>query len=351
MAATLPKIGVVVVSFGSGDVILECLESLLASTGVDLRIVVVDNASPDDTCARIEAWASGAAPFQRAAGSPLAGAPAVPKPVAMKTHRRGDAYGELGALSLIHSGGNLGFAGGVNVGLDALRGQVDWFWVLNPDCAVPPATARAFADAAASGGPFSLMGGRVLYYSHPGLVQSDGGRFSRLTGVCSQVNAGVPVGSALRPDASSLDWISGACMIVSPDFLEAEGPMREDYFLYYEEVDWAFRRGARPLSVAPQAIVYHHGGTTIGTGSIGRRPSPFANYFNYRNRIRFCRRFVSKFPAGAFAYGLAKAAQLLLKGAPDEAYAIVAGMFETLPPPRPIRERLRGTKALAKAES
>ena len=42
-----PIIGVVIVSFNSGDVILDCLESLLAVTDTDLRILVVDNASTE----------------------------------------------------------------------------------------------------------------------------------------------------------------------------------------------------------------------------------------------------------------------------------------------------------------
>ena len=80
-------------------------------------------------------------------------------------------------------------------------------------------------------------------------------------------------------------------MVVSRDFLARVGPMREDYFLYYEEVDWALRRGDLPLAFAGDAIVYHHGGTSIGTGRLDERPSAFSNYFNYRNRMRFMRRF------------------------------------------------------------
>ena len=51
----------------------------------------------------------------------------------------------------------------------------------------------------------------------------------------------------------------------------------------------AARRPAARLR--PRRLVFHHGGTAIGTGRPDERPSAFSNYFNYRNRMRFMRRF------------------------------------------------------------
>ncbi|MDB5451646.1 MAG: glycosyltransferase family 2 protein, partial [Caulobacteraceae bacterium] len=69
--STPPILGVVVVAYGSADVIVECLESLLASEDVALKVVVVDNASPDGVVQTIRDWASGAAPYRRPPNSPL----------------------------------------------------------------------------------------------------------------------------------------------------------------------------------------------------------------------------------------------------------------------------------------
>lgn len=46
-----PRIGVVIVAFQSAAIIDECLESLFAAQGAELRVAVVDNASSDTTCA------------------------------------------------------------------------------------------------------------------------------------------------------------------------------------------------------------------------------------------------------------------------------------------------------------
>ena len=66
--APVPRLGVVIVAFNSADVILDCLESLLASGGVALSVVVVDNGSGDGTPDLLRAWAAGQ-PWQPASPS------------------------------------------------------------------------------------------------------------------------------------------------------------------------------------------------------------------------------------------------------------------------------------------
>ena len=331
-------LGVIIVTFRSGDVIAECLESLAASAGVDLKIVVVDNASPDSTTSAVLDWASGAAPFVRPANSPLTARAPVPKPLQVDVVDEAQVGQPLGQLTLLRSQLNRGFAGGVNLGLAALRGQVGWCWILNPDCAVPEETAAGYVAAARAHAAFALMSGVTRYYDAPDRIQSAGGWVDRFTGVCHQ--------RCETQRSSAIDWVTGANLLVSPTFLDQVGPMREDYFLYYEEVDWAFRRGSLPIVQLPNLVVYHRGGTSIGSGALNRRPSPFSNYFNHRNRIRFARRFLAN-PIGAYLYGLAKAVQLLLIGAPSEAQAIIAGMLELEPSPK-IRSQI-GPKAAALA--
>lgn len=313
-------LGVVVLCYRSSDVIVACLDSLLASEHEHVRIVVCDNASPDDTVAKVRAWAAdrGVDFAEHAAdgGERPAGAP-------------------LHHVTLLRSARNLGFAGGVNLGLGALtpHPEIDLFWVLNPDTVVTPGAASAFARAAATAGPFSLMGGRTIYLEPPNYIQSDGGRINRWTGVCRNENQGVLPADATLPDPDTLDFISGANMVASRPFLETTGLMREDYFLYYEEVDWAFRRGDLPLAVCPEAIVYHHGGTTIGTGSLSRRPSGFANYYNFRNRMLFVGRFLKASLPISYAFSMMKVVQLLLlHGAWSEAVGALRGLHQLSPP-------------------
>jgi len=317
-----PTLGVAIVAYNSADVILACLDSLRASTGAVLRIVVTDNQSQDDTVAAITTWAAAqGADFTFV----LATADSIAPPSA--------------ALTLLRSPVNGGYAHGVNSGLTLLLADpaIDLFWVLNPDCVAAPGAAAAYL-AAGTDQDFALMSGRTLFHDRPDQIQTDGGRVSRWTGVCRSVGAGQSAASAL-PVPASLDFLTGANIVASRRFIAAAGLMVADYFLFYEEVDWAFRRGNLPLRLVADAQVFHHGGTAIGSGSVRRRASAFANYFNHRNRIRFVRRFLPLALPGALAMSLAKAAQLILTGGRAEGWAILAGSFG-LPAPAAVRDRL-----------
>lgn len=319
-------IGVAIVTFNSADVIIGCLESLFASQGAAPRVVVTDNASRDDTVATIRDWAAGRAAanpgFRFAEGS--AGGEAAPS----------------AALTLLHAGFNGGYAHGVNAGLRLLLSDdaLDLFWVLNPDCEVAPDAAAQYLAHGADG-CFALMGGRTIYREAPCLIQTDGGQVSPWTGICRSLNAGRAPAEAAMPAAAEIDYVTGANLVASRAFIEQAGLMTEDYFLYYEEVDWAFRRGSLPLRLAPDAIVYHHGGTSIGSRTASQRASAFAWYFNTRNRIRFLRRHRPLAVPFGVAHALAKAAQLLLTGERVEARAVLTGAFG-LPPPAQVRARI-----------
>ena len=268
-------IGVVVVTFDSAPVIAECLESVFASKDADVAVVVVDNDSTDSTVQVIEDWASGRVQLAAREDCPIQPLGPVAKPVHYIVSQAGEAPQEA-PLVIVRSPVNRGFAGGVNQGLDVLarRKDVNAFWVLNPDCVVPPDTAAGYLAAAAEG-PFSLLSCRTIYY---------------------------------------------------------------------EEVDWASRRGRLPLKLVDGAVVYHHGGTAIGSGTAARRASPFANYFNYRNRRLFVRRHLSGRGPIVLVYALLKAAQLSLKGARDEARAILAGAF-LRPPPADVKAKVKEGEA------
>jgi GT2 family glycosyltransferase len=311
----LPGIGVVIVAFRSADVIGACLDSLLASTHRPSRIIVCDNACPDDSAGVVRAWAAR-------------------HRIALAETSPGDAAPDAPAV-LVRIGENRGYAGAINVALDLLRQDpaIALFWILNPDCVVRADAAEAFARAARSGPGFGLMGGRLVYMQAPEIVQSDGGRVSRWTGICRNLNQGLASAEAIPPDPATLDFVSGASVLVSRHFLESVGPMPEDYFLYYEEVDWAAQRGGLPIRMVPEAVILHHCGTAIGSGTLGRKAQPMSLWFNYRNRMRFMRRFHAAALPISWVASMARVAKLFLTGDVAGGAAALRGLNGLAPPP------------------
>lgn len=308
MAEPAGPLGVVIVTHGAAAFVGDCLESLFAGGepggGPPLRVVCVDMASPDGTVEAILAWArgdarpeTGAWPFEALAFSPE-----------VAVERRGPVLPRApeAPLTIIEPGANLGFAGGVNLGLASLRLDpgIGAFWVLNPDTVVAPGTPGAFAAAAAAG-PFALLGGRLLYLERPGAVQNDGGRLRLARAGVAMATMGGPA-TAPMPDAATLDFVSGASMVASRAFLDRAGPMDERYFLYFEEIDWALRRGDLPIRLVPEGRVYHRAGASIGSGSGIAAPSALASYFRYRNLLPFVARWRPAALATAYPAALAE---------------------------------------------
>lgn len=340
-ASPRPCLGVVVVTFNSANVILENLESLLAQANdVALDIVIVDNGSTDDTLDTFRDWASGTKPFEAPADMPFALA-SCPKPVHLTGPNADLPDNQPGylAVTVIKTGINAGFAAGVNRGLEYLKtnSQADRFWILNPDGVAAPGAALAFATA--NPGPFSLMGGRVIYTHTPDVIQIDGGTVNRRTGITGNIHQGASHATTPAPDPAAMDFITGASMVASRAFVERAGPMPEEYFLYYEEVDWAWRRGDLAYAYCPEGVVYHRAGTAIGSPTLDRIASPFSLYFKHRGRRRFIRRHLPGALPSAWIYTLLKAGQYLLKGYRAETQAMLAG-FRDAPPPAEVRDRL-----------
>lgn len=319
-------LGVIIVSYASSDVIEECLSSLISSSHDNLKIVVCDNASPDGSRESVRVFAaSNRLEFQELSPSDLVtGADVSPA-----------------NLTLISAPENMGYAGAINLALDFFLSVpgMDLFWILNPDSVVQADTASAYVACAQTAGEFSLMSGRTLYFGEEGMIQSDGGTVNLWTGICRNRNFGLNTREVDMPAVAELDYLSGANIVASRKFVEQAGKMCEDYFLYYEEVDWAMRRGDLPLLICPEATIFHHGGTSIGSGTTRRRHSPFSNYFNYRNRLVFVRRFRPRAYPVAYVYSVLKVLSLLLKGAGSEANSAWKGM-NNRPAPGSVMNRL-----------
>lgn len=313
-------VGVVVVTHNSQDVVGECLDSLLAPAWPDLRVVVSDNASRDRTVAAVRASAMRAC---------------VPVTAAPQSGPAGHS------VTILRNRRNRGFAAGVNAALAHLHAcpEIGLFWILNPDCRVLPGTAMAYLRGAREAGRFGLIGGRTFYHAPDRTIQSDGGRVGRWSGICRNANQGCRPADAVVPLPETLDYVSGANFAVSRAFLDRAGAMPEDYFLYYEEVEWAMRRGDLPLVICPNAAVLHHCGTSAGSGIPGRTPSAFSNYFNYRNRMRFMRRQRPIALPTSWALSMARIARLGARGAWAAAWGAFCGLNGLAPPPA-VRARL-----------
>ncbi|WP_051361086.1 glycosyltransferase family 2 protein [Desulfuromonas sp. TF] len=286
---------------------IECLESIFRNVPAETRVIVCDNESTDGSLERIQAWANGnmnvLVPVEH--HFKALSWPPIPKPIRYRIYERdeaergGDSYDEA-KLVLIRTGGNLGFAGGNNVGLRYFlsREDSDYIWLLNNDTVIAPGALDALLIRMSERPDAGICGSTLLRYDVPEQVQARGGGwYCKWIGLpwhlgqLGRAGDRVDVGRIER----RMNYVVGASLFVSRSMLEKVGLMCEDYFLFFEDTDWSLRiRGRFALAYAIESRVYHKVGRSIGTSSLPSRKSYICDYYNMRNRLLFTRRY---FPA------------------------------------------------------
>lgn len=320
---------------GWRDTIL-CLESVLRLDHPDFTVVVCDNDSSDGSLDRIRRWCEGSE-LAEGANPALAHltSPAVRKPVAYTLLDRQQAEqgaGDASPVVLVQTGANLGFAGGNNVGFRyaLARGDADYIWALNNDTVVLPNTLVHLVAMIRKHPSIGICGATVRYMDAPDTIQAlGGGRFNTWTGL------GYLIGNLLRAtatpqeraqgDEALLDYVFGASMFVSVEFLRAVGLMYEGYFLFFEELDWA-ERGAKAgfkLGYCADCEVYHRAGAATGS----YEESAFSVFYLFRSRILYYKRFYPMRLVIAYPIFWLEAVKALVKGRMQRFLAISAALL------------------------
>ena len=277
------RVMIVLVNWNGWQDTIECLESLLLLKYHDFRIVVCDNGSSDDSLREIRNWADDHevryAEYQRAESEAGVSTTATPM------------------LTLIRNDVNLGFAGGNNVGLRyaMAQGDADYCWLLNNDSVVEPDALTHLVARMQQQPQVGICGSTILLYHDRSRIQAlGGGHYCRWIGLPWHYGRFSKWSKKINLELAEawMNYVEGASMLVSRRFLDEVGLLYEDYFLYFEEADWAIRaKGRFGLGYAPQSIVYHKIGGSIGTSSNPGKMSYTSDYFNIRNRLLFTRRF------------------------------------------------------------
>ena len=158
------------------------------------------------------------------------------------------------------------------------------------------------------------MGSKLVHYWQPHTVQAlGGGAFDEKTTIAKHIGVGLTldVNNFSREEIEDItSYIVGASMLVTRSFLEKIGLMCEDYFLYFEELDWAYRaKSIFTLGFSPESIVYHKVG-----GSSSKIQSLAALRFLYRNKLKFIARHAPSSFRAALIYLLIDINRHFLKG-------------------------------------
>ncbi|MBS0446981.1 MAG: glycosyltransferase family 2 protein [Proteobacteria bacterium] len=292
-AASPSKTYVVILNWNGWRDTIECLESVFRLQGEPYVAVVCDNASSDGSMEHVERWARGEV---AAAQAPFIDAKPTSKPLRYARYTRAEAEAgpaDDAPLVLIDTGANLGFAGGCNVGMRYAMTRPDCghVWLLNSDSVADPQALSALVALCGSRPRVGICGSQVRYYDAPEVVQTFGGVLDQRFCTTHSLHCGSPA-SNVQAEPDHIDYVPGASMFVTRALLDSIGLMAEDYFLYFEEIDWAERCKSKfDLAVCVTSLVYHRGAASIGSPSERGERGARSEYFLLRGRLLFARKF------------------------------------------------------------
>lgn len=300
-----PFVYVVILNWNGWRDTVECLESVCRSDHTNYRVIVCDNNSHDGSFEHIKAWADGRLNVWANTEEPLRemSFPPTAKSIPIVEYDRadaesgGDSSDSDSKLILIQTGDNLGFAGGNNVALRyALsRNDFDYVWLLNNDTVVQFNGLTKMIERMSSSPTAGMCGCTLRYYHRPDEVQAYGGaRYNKWFAVPHRIDPTYDANGVLNRESveEQMRYVIGASMLISKRFLQDIGLLSEDYFLCFEELDWATRASGRySLCYAQESVVYHKDGKSIGHTGDRKRRSLIADFYNISNRLVFTRKY------------------------------------------------------------
>lgn len=235
------KVSVIIVNWNGEQFLMRCITALLAQTVSPHEIILLDNASTDNSIEIIRQFPS---------------------------------------VRLITLDQNTGFARGNNLAVAELSEESEWIALLNPDAFAEPRWLESLLVSVKSNPEFDVFGSKLINAGEPTLLDGAGDAY-HISGLVWRMGHGSPVPTTMEGDSEIFSPCAAAALYRRSAW-QAMGGLDEDYFCYVEDVDLGFRlrlAGYRCLYV-PSSIVHH-----VGSGTTGGQDSAFAMYHGHRNLV------------------------------------------------------------------
>jgi GT2 family glycosyltransferase len=244
-------VSIITINYNSLDVTCELLDSIRKVAYQNLEVIVVDNASAENP----EKY--------------------------LRKH-----YPEC---IFIRSEKNLGFAGGNNLGIEASRGHFLFF--LNNDAELVDGTIEKLLTLFSTNSGIGIASPKICYHnakpgSEPDVIQYAGTTHVHPLTARNSTLGEKEIDNGQYQTAKPTAYAHGAAMMIPREVIEKVGLMPEEFFLYYEELDWCeqIRRAGCEIWVEPNAKIYHKESYSVN------KISALKTYYLNRNRLLFMRR-------------------------------------------------------------
>ena len=264
---------IIILNYNNASDTILCVESVLENNLKDISILIIDNASTDNSILNLQNWLT-------SSGLDIA-----------NIHYRNFSFvceqniKQSSKISFITVDTNNGYASGNNIGIayviKYLSQNIDFIWILNNDTLIQANTLENLINCykILEKENIALLGSKIL--NEDLSLQSIGHLNKKCTEdeIMSQSNIEV-------------EHISGCSVFFRADRIKEIGYIPEEYFLYYEETDWMKsirQKGFKIFTCLSSQLIHKHAKSTGGVHS------PFVIYYMTRNHILFNRKYLNDY--------------------------------------------------------
>jgi len=278
-----PYISIILLNYNGSEYAIACLQSLKKISYPNFSIIIVDNASPDDSMEKIERYLLAQAVDNYAVfASPVE---------AMQSRLPQPKY------TLLQTGHNGGYGHGNNIGIRyALKEGADYVLILNNDTVVDPSFLEPMVQMCEENKNIGIVSSKIYIYDRPDVFWFNGGKFHPFTSKVEHVNFNEKDSGQKALGVNT--FISGCMWLIPKHVFEIVGLINEEYFMYVEDLEYCQRvlNKGYSLRLCEQSKIWHKVGS-----STGGKFSQFSVFWRTRNMNRFIIKSPNSFLCKAIA--------------------------------------------------
>ncbi len=198
---------------------------------------------------------------------------------------------DFNKVEVIESKENLGFVSANNLGIKyAIKNKFEYVMLLNNDTEVNKEFLSPLLNSFQNDNSLGAVQPLIMNYYNRAKIWNAGGYLNNFFGFPY-------TNKKLNNKNQQIDWITGCCIILRTTVIKKVGLMDEDFFAYYEDVDWSLRikQLGYKLGIIESSVIFHHGTKSSKNSNFEGNLSSFVHYLNIRNHIYLVKKHSDKF--------------------------------------------------------